>query len=359
MYTLEEKLQIIERAKNFDELKNCDILPEPCFDDGYYFVSYSHRDYKRVIPEILSLQEHGVKIWYDRGLETGISWFKDVCRKISSFRCKGVIVYASESFCASVSCAREIEQIGESNKSSLLVQLEPCFPDGLLPNAMLPYECSLEEKVSALYALPKPELYEFQISSIKGVGKCAVLCKVNDPNIQRVEIPAYANIGAKRYPVRVIGDGALSYCYNLCEVTIPDGWAIISHGAFANCYFLQRVVFGHPFRMRKGLLRVPSGYVSHSFMNCTALSSVEFPSKRYRNEEISFSNAFMGCTALKTVTVDSSLTFIADEKICCLEQAFPYAEIFYIKNGASFQLSEHFCKVTSDRIGYEMYRRTL
>ena len=308
MYTLEEKLQIIERAENFEELKSSGILPEPCFDDGYYFVSYSHRDFKRVIPEILSLQEAGVKIWYDRGLEAGTSWLKDVCRKIASFRCKGVIVYSSDSFCASASCAREIEQIGESQKSALLIQIEPRIPDGLYADFVLAYECPTEDKVAALRALPQPELYDFYIGRVPGLGKCATLRKVNDQDIKRAEIPAFVRRGRKRYPVRCIEERAFAFCYNLYEVVIPDGWSVISHGAFLNCYSLQRVVFGRPYTRQPFNMRRHYGLVTFSFMNCTSLVSVETSFKKHAY--IAFDNAFRGCTALREVNLGDTGVYL-------------------------------------------------
>ena len=311
MYTLEQKLQIIERAANFDEVKNSGILPEPCFDDGYYFVSYSHRDFKQVIPDILAFQEAGVKIWYDRGLETGISWFKDVCRKIASFRCKGVIVYASERFCASAACAREIQQIGESNKLSLLIQLEPCVPAALNPTAVLSYEDPVEVKQAVLMALPKPELYEFTVTNVNGIGDCATLYKVNDPNIQRAEIPSSVTIMGKSFPVRVIADGAFSFCYNLTEVIIPDGWSIISHSAFANCYSLQKVTLGRPFCVHDKLANHRYAIVQFAFMNCTSLVSVHAKA-RSPKEYVHFNGAFWGCTSLKEIDLGDTAVYQDD-----------------------------------------------
>ena len=308
MYTLEEKLQIIEQAKSFEELKNSGILPEPNIDDGYYFVSYSHRDFKRVIPEILLLQEAGVKIWYDRGLETGVSWLKDVCRKIASFYCKGVIVYASDSFCASDSCARELAQIAESNKSALLIQLEACVPQGIFPNFVLPFDAPFEDKIAALHALPKPELYEFLLQRIKGLGTCAILWKVNDRNIKLAEIPAFITIENKRYPVRIIGENAFAFCYNLYEVILPNGWAIVSHGAFSNCYSLKRVVLNRPALIQKGSLRLRLGIVESAFTNCTSLVSVEVPS--HTKGHICFSNAFIGCTALHEMNLGDTGVYL-------------------------------------------------
>lgn len=300
MLTLEEKLKIIENSKSFDDLKNSGILPEPCVDEGYYFVSYAHSDFKRVIPEILKMQDAGVKIWYDRGLETGISWLKDVCRKIASYRCKGVIVYGSESFCSSPSCAKELEQIAKSKKSALLVELEMCAPEGLNALYTLASDTPVEDKIAALKSLPEPELFEFDLVYETARRAYAILLKVNDPNIKRAEIPAFAKIGGKNYPVRSIAGDAFSYCYNLYEVIIPDGWSIIFNSAFANCPSLQRVVLGRPYTRHPLNWRRHYGKVFSAFWNCTALKEIDFGSRA------SFVNeCFKSCVSLQSATVDS------------------------------------------------------
>ena len=52
----EQLLQFIRNANNFAEVRNSGILPNPDGDDGYYFVSYSHVDYKPVLTDVISLQ---------------------------------------------------------------------------------------------------------------------------------------------------------------------------------------------------------------------------------------------------------------------------------------------------------------
>jgi len=89
-------LEQIAQSDSFAQVKNAGILPEPDADEGYYFVSYSHKDYKKVFKDILAFQQNGLPIWYDRGLESGKSWINEVKKKISSYYCRGVIFYISE-----------------------------------------------------------------------------------------------------------------------------------------------------------------------------------------------------------------------------------------------------------------------
>jgi hypothetical protein len=64
-------LEAIEASVSFAEVRARACLPEPDGDSGYLFVSYSHADYKAVIPDIIRLQAEGLRIWYDRCLGTG------------------------------------------------------------------------------------------------------------------------------------------------------------------------------------------------------------------------------------------------------------------------------------------------
>ena len=107
MYSIEEKLQIIRDSSSLNDILSQNIMPDPDSGEGYYFVSYSHKDYKEVLTVILQLRELGIKIWYDRGLETGKSWSEEVKRRIFSYHCKGVMFFASERFFASDSTLQE------------------------------------------------------------------------------------------------------------------------------------------------------------------------------------------------------------------------------------------------------------
>lgn len=303
MFTLDEKLKLIDTAQSFDEVRNAGILPEPDADDGYYFVSYSHRDYKSVLIDIIELQSRGVKIWYDRGLETGLSWLEDVCRKIDSFHCKGVIIYASENLLVSEACQKELVQSLESNKSCLVIKIEDVdLPESLLTFPAIGLRSNYEEKTAKISALPKPELYEFEL--YKGIRKYgikpfAILVKVNDISIQKAEIPQWAVINGKNYPVRIISFHAFANCTNLTEVIVPDGWMTIMQEAFLNCYSLKKVSLGKPYRL---LGIVNMGSAIGAFTDCIGLESIDFSDKsKKRLGFIAFMKAFQGCISLKKV----------------------------------------------------------
>ena len=310
MYTLEEKLDIIEKSTSFDDLKISGILPEPDVDEGYYFVSYSHKDYKLVLTDILKLQESGVKIWYDRGLETGTSWLEDVCRKIDSFYCKGVIVYYGKNLKNSAACKKELNQANLSNKSSLIITLDDeQFEEELTVTAALNYSDDVDLKLAAIKSLPKPELYDVVIKKHLLLGKFAIVTGINDKNIDKLEIPRHLNYNGKRYPVRAIGIQAFVNCPNLKEVTLPDGWAIIMNEAFLNCFRLEKVNFGSPFRILRAFYM---GGVFNAFTNCISLKDLsqlkcEKPLKGVGS--IIFNSAFKNCTSLRKVDLQGNYMF--------------------------------------------------
>jgi hypothetical protein len=115
MLTLEEKIKLIENSNNINEL-TLDVIP-PTYSENYYFVSYSHKDYKKVFKELLLLQSKGISLWYDRGMVPGKDWKEIAETMIDKYACKGVIFFVSENLVASKSCAEEMEYVNKTGKS--------------------------------------------------------------------------------------------------------------------------------------------------------------------------------------------------------------------------------------------------
>ena len=278
----EQLLQFIRNANNFAEVRNSGILPNPDGDDGYYFVSYSHVDYKPVLTDVISLQNADVKIWYDRGLESGKSWLSEVRKKISYYYCKGVIIYLSAAYYASASCKAELEHICEQSKPCLFVTLDESshtygeYLDGFIktyPN--VPYELDFETRLTLLGALPKPQLFSYYLQpsvrmKLLRTRPFAVVTKLLDRNIQRAEIPAFTTINGKKYPVRGIAYYAFENCPLLEEVTVPDKWIMITENAFVNCPLLKTVNLGTP-RLAAGM---KGGALQRCFSGCESLKEI-------------------------------------------------------------------------------------
>ena len=105
-------------------------LPEPT-SSSYYFISYSHKNYKEVYLDLFALDSVGFPFWYDRGIPAGKSW-KDIAVKyLEPFECKGVVFYISEEALISDSIYDEINFTLETEKPFLVIFLgkEPSITD--------------------------------------------------------------------------------------------------------------------------------------------------------------------------------------------------------------------------------------
>ena len=290
-------IKAIEESSSFDELKSLGILPEPDIDESYYFVSYSHLDYKKVLLDIIGLQALGLKIWYDRGLETGKSWLSDVSRKISSFHNKASIVFLSSNFKASEACKKEAKEIKDAHKGVLLVDLDGSEKIDLGPQCIATeYGIPVEAKKNLLLSLPKPELFNFLIATGEDFPilkkPVAMITSLMDNNLSEVEVPPFLTKDGKEYPVGLIGRDAFANMQNLRKVSISDGWQMVLDDAFSNCPSLEKIEFGIPGKGTFG--PNPMGVVLNAFMGCESIKSLDFihvkPSKK---ASIVFRNAFV------------------------------------------------------------------
>lgn len=298
MYNVQEILDKIEYSASFAELKSTGVLPEPDADDGYYFISYSHKDYKKVFRDIIDFQKNGLKIWYDRGLESGKSWINEVKKKISSYYCRGVIFYISENYLASESCMLELEHVLKLlNKACLFVTLdgelgkdEQCrlyapllehAPDDaamldvlLLCNDELAYEADIGRKIAYIECFREPALLEYTF--IHGtnnpifqaynmfLGRSALVSGIIDKNVRSVTIPRTISHNGKTYKVHGIQGNAFSHCEQLEQVSLGDNWIMIMEDAFVHCPMLKRVCLGKPGR----IAGTKVGMIQKCFLNC-------------------------------------------------------------------------------------------
>ena len=94
MLSLQEKIDLILNSNSLNDVPR-EALPSSHKED-YYFVSYSHKDYKKVLKDILLLETYGINIWYDDEMHIGENWKEVAELYISKYHCKGIIFYLSE-----------------------------------------------------------------------------------------------------------------------------------------------------------------------------------------------------------------------------------------------------------------------
>lgn len=256
MYSIEEKLQIIRDSSSLNDILSQNIMPDPDSGEGYYFVSYSHKDYKEVLTVILQLRELGIKIWYDRGLETGKSWSEEVKRRIFSYHCKGVMFFASERFFASDSTLQEYKMTVRCRKNFVIIdmtggKMEEKIAEVTDPKASeffnqywmefptLALDAAPETTRQALLELRPPSLFRYTRKSAKRLH----IKSINDLTIKDVIIPQYQS---KDRAVVGLSDECFTNCIALESVTMPKRWSYIGANAFYNCKNLTRVSLGDP-----------------------------------------------------------------------------------------------------------------
>lgn len=107
----------------------------------YSYMCYSFNDKEAVRDIITALQNNGISLWCDDGVESGNPWNETVSEKIS--KCNSMVFFVSKSSVISPYCHNELELAVFRKKPIILVLLEDGIelPDGL--SMMLANEITL------------------------------------------------------------------------------------------------------------------------------------------------------------------------------------------------------------------------
>lgn len=343
MYTLDEKLAIIQSSNSMLDL-NKDVLP-PAHKEDYYFVSYSHKDYKKVIADILLLEDAGINIWYDSDMHIGENWEEIAEMYISKYQCKGIIFYLSENSILSAACNKEVEYVLENNKqffsinipsedsgtvisglamanelknrgenisSRLITNFEKAFSDKML---YLSYSDSIQRKKEQIQKLVGEDLFLFRHEYLPSIGNSAKLSECRDNALTRLRLKNNYQINdtsdmefGKMLPLKYIDKCAFANSYKLTEVVLPDKLYQIDDFAFANCYKLKNINLTSPqltyitdyaFSKCKSLEinDISCNFIyKFAFSDCISLKELNL----WTNQLGSF--AFRSCTGLESVT---------------------------------------------------------
>ena len=90
-------------------------------NEPYVFVSYAHSDSKEVLPIIEYMQQTGIRIWYDDGIEAGSEWPQYIAENLEKASC--ILVFMSPNSANSRNCRNEINLASELKKEFLVVHL--------------------------------------------------------------------------------------------------------------------------------------------------------------------------------------------------------------------------------------------
>ena len=88
----------------------------------YIFISYSHLDRDRVYPIVSSMNNMGLRVWFDEGIDPGTEWDENIAMHVQN--CDAMISFISPNYLESDNCKDELNYARDLKKDRLLVYLE-------------------------------------------------------------------------------------------------------------------------------------------------------------------------------------------------------------------------------------------
>lgn len=119
--------------------------------DPYIFVSYAHADSDVVYPLLVALNERGVRIWYDEGIEPGSKWREELATAIE--HAERVLFIASKKSAASPNCERELDYALSHN-----IPVQVCYIEEAALSSALSFSLGSHQAIVAKHHEPE----EFQ-----------------------------------------------------------------------------------------------------------------------------------------------------------------------------------------------------
>ena len=100
------------------------------YNDNYIFFSYSHMNADESEAVIDCLRRTGHSVWYDDGVDPGVSWDDYIAERIENCRC--FVAYVTEAYTGSANCIDEISYARDKGKEIVLIHVADAeFPRGL------------------------------------------------------------------------------------------------------------------------------------------------------------------------------------------------------------------------------------
>jgi|GEM_PF-1172532 len=90
--------------------------------DNYIFISYAHKDSKKVFPFINKLTEQGISVWYDDSIGPGAEWDEDIAKHILG--CRVMLSFVTGNYIKSKNCKDELNFARDKEKDQILIYLE-------------------------------------------------------------------------------------------------------------------------------------------------------------------------------------------------------------------------------------------
>ena len=91
-------------------------------NEPYLFISYAHADEQAVGSVLENLEKHGVRFWYDDGIEVGSEWPEYIAERLASS--KMMLAFVSNAYALSNNCRKEMHYAVSNGIKTVNVFLE-------------------------------------------------------------------------------------------------------------------------------------------------------------------------------------------------------------------------------------------
>ena len=293
----------LDSTSSLGELNSVYTLPEPYDDSGYYMVYFCEEDYRFALPDIVDYIESGMRIYYDRHLESGEAHIQDFCRRAIGSHCRCVVFYLSEKVFSDPAFHALMRLVGERNIPSISVNITDngrvaagmdmaigheldddvrSYVNSIFAREVtfIPHLLPTEEKIRELRRAYESHTMHFSI-----VDDFAVAEYVKDLSEDEVIIPSSIEINGVEYPVKAVSARAFSGCRDLVRIVFPDTVEDIGYGC-------------------------DDESLGQVFENCESLTELVYPPKVKKL----YGGMFNGCTNLKNLILNDDLIFVGNKE---------------------------------------------
>lgn len=288
MRDLSELFNLIETSSSIAELYELDCIPNSSYTGEYFFISYSHGDYKLVYKDIFAYELEGLTVWFDRGMKPGSDWLENAEHFISQFACKGIIIYLSNLSLNSRAVFEEIRLSNIFHKPLIPILMDDTtLIDNDIGKTIITNLSLNEEEANIVsVAFTERTLWLSSNSPIKS--------KINYIQNLKDESEVYDVIELNWDNSKLILDSATSksglYLKSVNDIymiraLLPINIEYIGQAAFANMKNLRSIDLSHVNEID-----------TFAFANCPNLSSIDLYRALYLGD-----SCFMGCTGLKEI----------------------------------------------------------
>lgn len=296
-----EQIDRILSSASLLELWEAELLPEPYDDSGFYLVYYAEDDYKTALSDVVQYVGAGLRIFYDRHLETGEFHRREFARQALNTHCRAVVFYLSEAAMGDPTLHTLAATVAEYNIPFLSVNIgkEGNERSGAAMAAALPLQDEAREHINLLFAdeityLPAIAPFAEKHTALLRAGRAAsmryrlegdfaVASYVRDLSEEEIVIPPYVEIDGTPYPVRAVEARAFAGCTHLRRVRLPDTLEILGLGC-----------------------EDPSA--AAVFAGCESLSELTIPPR----VGVLYGGMLRGCRSLRRLTLPEDAVFAGD-----------------------------------------------